>query len=118
MPRQRPEDSLQIDAMEFLRLTFRNLIIYHTPNESKSNPITGAINKRKGVLAGVPDITILVPDSAPWFIELKIRPNKQTAAQVAFELGSRLLGCRYHLCYSLSDVTEVARQIEEFLASR
>ena len=80
------EDQLQIAVMDYIRYQYPDVLAIHPANERKTSPQAGALLKRKGVTAGVPDILIF--DAMDGYfglaIELKVGKNKPTEAQKAF----------------------------------
>jgi hypothetical protein len=58
------EDELQISCMDYMRLQYPEVLAIHVPNEGISGAKGaryGAKRKRKGVVAGVPDILVFKP---------------------------------------------------------
>jgi len=61
-------------------------VIHHVQNEGKTTLAQGARNKAKGKRAGVPDITVPIPNGKfhGLYIELKTTSGKISAAQKEF----------------------------------
>ena len=51
-----PEDTLQIQCVEWFREAFPGVLIYHVPNGGKRNPREAAKLKSMGVVPGIPDL--------------------------------------------------------------
>ena len=87
--RKTTEDDELIKFFDWVRwneaMEPRLKLIYHVANERKTTPQAGARLKRKGVKSGVPDICLPVPAGIfhGLYIELKIKPNRITPAQLA-----------------------------------
>jgi hypothetical protein len=117
----RTEDAIQIEVMAFLDLL--QLPAFHVPNERRCSPAQGAILKRRGVKAGVPDIIICrahaVMNGSPAHeadcyhqrhglaIELKSPGNYPTAEQRAWLERLQAEGWTTAVCRSLSQVVDV-----------
>ena len=121
MRQNRPEDAIQIEVAALLDLL--ELPWFHVPNERQCSPITGAILKRKGVRAGVPDVIIprahvvVVPGAAGepaanlirhgLAIELKSPGNYPTPEQRAWLARFEAESWSTAVCRSLSQVVDV-----------
>lgn len=101
------EHNLQVACVTWFRLQYPDILIYAIPNGGQRNAATGAILKREGVLAGVPDLHI--PYSNGFFnslyIELKVGNNKPSKRQK--EVINRLI--------SHNNRVEVVYSIDEFI---
>lgn len=94
--RKNDEDALQRSLVEHLRLRARPSIIWwHTPNAPRSKA-TGARLKAMGMLAGVPDLTFIIPvpgePPAVCFLELKVGKNKLSDGQTEFAKRCEAIG--------------------------
>ena len=64
--------------------------LFAIPNGGARDPVTGAMMKREGVRAGVPDLMLAWSDADKalqkygLFIEMKANKNKPTSPQLAF----------------------------------
>tara|TARA_R110002020_G_scaffold336283_4_gene551459 strand:+ start:1283 stop:1783 length:501 start_codon:yes stop_codon:yes gene_type:complete len=99
------EIDLQKTVIKYLGLVLpQDRLIHHSPNEGNHKVQYFAKQKLMGVLAGFPDIMILLRNTKPLFIELKQPKNYPTEQQR--DVGTNLigLGCDYAICRSLSDV--------------
>ena len=90
---------------------------WHTPNGGRRDRIAAARLSGLGVRPGVPDILILEPwdceirQGMGVAIELKVRPNRATPAQLAWIEAASLRGVLCAVCYSLDDVMDVLRSV-------
>jgi hypothetical protein len=123
---QQSEDDLAKDVAAFLRLCWPpELPWWHTPNGGKREQVqridraTGrpywfspeaAKLKEMGVLAGVPDLTFVLPNAQVAFIELKVGDNQLSPEQEGLRAKLLNRGCGYAVCYSLDEVEATLRR--------
>lgn len=69
------EAKLQVAFINWMRSACPDVVVWHTYNENSVSAIQGKIKKDRGVLAGVHDNCLLLPDGRFATIELK-SPNK------------------------------------------
>jgi len=67
-----------------------------TINNNSQNKVKGAINKALGVIAGVSDMVMLIPNGVIW-IEWKIDTGRQSKQQVQFQSLVEELGMKYYI---------------------
>jgi hypothetical protein len=67
-----------------------------TINNNSQNKVKGAINKALGVIAGVSDMVMLIPNGVIW-IEWKIETGRQSKEQVQFQSLVEELGMKYYI---------------------
>ncbi len=103
MKRNQPEDGLQGLCFAWLRLQRPDVFAFAIPNGGKRAPREAARLKKLGVTAGVADICILHQRIRTGFIELKIRPNKLTDAQVVFRDECKHFGIPWAECTSFEE---------------
>lgn len=90
------EADFQIGVVRFLRMAGH--FVFAVPNGGSRNIIEAANLKAQGVMAGVSDLILLLPNKV-YFIELK-NPNgkgRQSPAQMEFEDNVRAYGNEYLL---------------------
>jgi hypothetical protein len=77
--------------------------------------VTGAILKAEGVLAGVADLLLLVPNTKyhGLCIEMKTAKGRQSTTQKQWERAVTMQGYKYIVCRSFTDFV---RQINEYLS--
>lgn len=75
-------------------------LVFAVPNGGSRNAIEGNKFKNTGVLAGVSDLIVMLPNKV-LFIELKTSTGRQSNEQKDFEIRTELLGFKYYLCRSL-----------------
>jgi VRR-NUC domain len=102
------EDQIQVAILDWLRRTV-DCVAFHIPNGGARSKATGALMKRLGVLAGAPDLCVLMADETgplTVFIEVKRKGGYQTESQREFETKCREYGHDYIVARSLDDVRE------------
>lgn len=93
-----------MQVARFLKVAAADLLWWHTPNGGKRHPAEARKFRDMGVLAGVPDLTFILPGGLVGFIELKAGKNGLEATQRAFAEAAIAAGAAWQLCRSLSDV--------------
>lgn len=104
MPKKKddPERRLQVYIVEAMRKAGH--ICYCVPNGTHvSNVATRMMLKRSGVMAGVSDLHAILKTGEMIFIEVKIKPNRQSDSQIKFQSIVEGLGYRYFVWYSIDD---------------
>lgn len=85
--------------------------MHHIPNGGRRDAVTGAMLKRQGVKAGIPDI-FLPYASGGWhglYIEMKAGKNRPTQAQAEFLAYASAQKYMTSVCYSAQEAIEVIR---------
>ena len=104
------ESSLQTQCVKWFRYQYPHLVIYAVPNGGSRNVREAQRLKSEGVLAGVADLTILLPQGKSLYIEMKVKGNRQTLNQKEFQQKAEALGHKYCVCYSFEDFEKVVKQ--------
>ena len=94
------ESQLQQMCVRYFRYVYPQYVIYATPNGGTRNPAEAKRLKEEGVLAGVADLVVMLPQGKSLYIEMKIKGNKQTEHQKVFQQKAEMLGYKYYVCYS------------------
>ena len=97
------ESTLQTSCVKWFRYQYPHLVIYAVPNGGSRNVREAQRLKDEGVLAGVADLNVLLPNGKIIYIEMKIKGNKQTPNQKAFQQKAEALGYKYYVCYSFDE---------------
>lgn len=106
--RKNPEDEIHRAVLAYLRavLPAESLVI-HPANENrrsgKDGMIDRAMNKGKGVVAGVPDLIAFLPDGVTLFFEVKAPKGSVSDAQRDFLGRVQSLGFRNAVVRSVDD---------------
>lgn len=120
------ERRIHLDIVQLLKLTVKpGVVWFHCPNERRATPKEGAFLKRMGVLAGVADFTLIVPD--PYFqvkvaigdevlatpsiafLEVKRPGGRLSVAQEQFRDDVTAIGCLWGLAYSMPDAERLLK---------
>lgn len=107
-----PEQRLSIQVADYLRAATLDgslIGVWHAvPNEGKRHQIVAAIMKAMGMLPGVGDIHV----TGTWgsgYLELKVKPNKQSQTQKDFQAWCKLEEIHYAVCYEMDDVIDTLK---------
>lgn len=110
------ESKLQQSCIDWFRSQYPGLakLLFAVPNGSRRDAITGAILKREGVVSGVADLILLIPQKgyASLCIEMKYGKNGQSASQKEWQQLAEAAGNKYVVCKSLSEFME---QVNRYL---
>lgn len=93
-----------------------NKCLFAIPNGGVRNIGTAVKLKKEGVLAGVPDLFLMIPKNG-WhgmWIEMKIKGGKLSPNQSEFMGRATLLGYMSVVCFGFEEAKEL---INEYLAS-
>lgn len=101
------ESTLQAACVRWFRYQYPNLIIYAVPNGGTRNVREAQRLKAEGVLAGVADLVIMLPQGKSLYIEMKAKGNRQTQNQKDFQKKVISLGYTYTVCYTFEEFKQV-----------
>ena len=104
------ESSLQTQCVKWFRYQYPHLVIYAVPNGGSRNVREAQRLKSEGVLAGVADLTILLPQGKSLYIEMKVKGNRQTPNQKEFQQKAEALGHKYYVSYNFEEFEKVVKQ--------
>lgn len=112
------EHRIQCNCVKWFRLKYRKYaeLLYAVPNGSKRDAITGKALKDEGVLAGVSDLNLDVPNRFyhGLRIEMKTKSGRQQPSQKQFQLNVESMGYKYVICRSFDDfMREVIRYMND-----
>lgn len=116
-----PESKLQQSCVRWFRLQYPKYLIFANANGGYRSPIEAKIMQAEGVLAGVPDLTVLIPChyiqvndqrtmSLPFFIEMKSDKGRLTPIQKERIEQIQALGYAVHVCRSLDEFMNVCKK--------
>lgn len=111
------EHRIQVSCVRWFRLKYPHLSprLFAVPNGGRRDGVTGARLKEEGVLAGVADLILLVPNSDyhALLIEMKTPKGRQSESQKAWQLAVAGNGdYLYVVCRSLEEFMKI---IEEYI---
>ena len=107
------ESTLQTACVRWFRYQYPQLVIYAVPNGGSRNVREAQRLKSEGVLAGVADLVVLLPQGKSLYIEMKVKGNRQTANQKDFQKKAITLGHTYAVCYTFEEFKQV---IENYIS--
>lgn len=81
--------------------------LYNNPRSAAA----GAVAKRMGMLAGIPDLMVIRPLGRIAFIEVKKEGGRLSAAQMAFRLYCKQWGAPHAVCRSIDDARDFLAEI-------
>ncbi len=99
----KPEQALQIQIVNTLRVCAPDVLVFHVPNGGKRNVREAKRFKEMGVVAGIPDLICLWAFKNIGFIEVKAGRGTTTDRQA--EIHDRLDDMHFHVAvaWSVSD---------------
>jgi len=111
------EHRIQAACVRWFRLKYPHLAarLFAVPNGGRRDGITGARLKEEGVLAGVADLILLVPNAKyhALLIEMKTPKGRQSDSQRAWQRA--VAGNEYYLYVICRSLEEFMKKIEEYL---
>lgn len=84
-------------------------LIFSVPNDTK-NFMELKRKKNTGLLSGVSDLIVILPNAKVLFIEVKFGINKQQQNQIEFQKRIEELNHSYHVVYSLENFKTIIWQ--------
>lgn len=108
---QNNESRLQSECVRWWNLQFPKYygLLFAVPNGGKRNVVTARIQKGEGVIAGVADLILLIPNMKyhGLCIEMKFGKNRQSDNQVWWQGLVQEQGYAYIICNSFDRFREV-----------
>lgn len=101
------ESTLQTTCVRWFRYQYPRLVIYAVPNGGSRNVREAQRLKAEGVLSGVADLVVLLPQGKSLYIEMKVKGNRQTQNQKDFQKKVITLGHTYAVCYTFEEFQKV-----------
>ena len=121
------EDNLQAACVTWFRAQYPTRLLFAIPNGGARSAITGAMLKRSGVIAGIPDLFLACPSNghSGLFIEMK-RPKekgksagKPSPEQVLIIAHLRNQGYKVEICDSIGGFMDVVNEyLNAYLTTR
>lgn len=113
------EHRIQAACVRWFRLKYPHLFarLFAVPNGGRRDGVTGARLKAEGVLAGVADLILLVPNAGyhALLIEMKTPKGRQSESQKAWQQEVCAEGeYKYVVCRSLDDFI---REVDVYLTN-
>jgi len=101
------EDKIQQEIFIYFSQNYPTGLIFAVPNGGSRNKREGKKLKNTGVLAGVSDLILIMPNSKVLFVEVKMPNGRQREKQIKFETKINNLKHTYAIVKSLSDFKEL-----------
>jgi hypothetical protein len=101
-----PEDHLQHQVVTWFKIQYRHIKFHHSPNEGKRSPFERFKFSYLGSDEGFPDLMF---PSILLVIELKIKPNKPTPAQLEWLQYFKEIGWTAEVCYTFEEACQTIR---------
>lgn len=113
------EHKLQCACVRWMRLSmpFEAGLLFSVPNGGARDAVTGARLKAEGVMAGVADLFLSIPNAQyhGLYIEMKTEKGVQSQSQKIFQQRVEAMGYRYTVVRSFD---QFVADIREYLNSR
>jgi len=105
------ERKIHIAIVDYLNAVLPDShLVVHLYNNPRS-AASGALAKRMGMLAGVPDLMIVRPLGRVAFIEVKAEGGRLSPMQIAFKLHCKTWGIDHAVCRSIEDVRDFLAEL-------
>jgi hypothetical protein len=99
-----PEDHLQHQVITWLKYQHPKIKYHHSPNEGKRSDFEKFKYSYLGSDSGFPDL--IIPEKK-LVIELKIKPNRPSVAQLEWLAYFKMIGWRAEVCYSFEETIKL-----------
>src|SRR5687768_15198771 len=108
----RPEDHLQYQVAQFLKIQYKHVLFCHVANERQAKPQYMAKLKSLGVQSGVPDVLIFNPvgQFIGLAIELKSKRGVMQDTQTYWLDALKARGWQTVVCRTLDEVVNVLKE--------
>lgn len=111
------ESKLQQTCVKWFNYQYMELrgCLFSVPNGGARDAVTGRILKMEGVVAGVADLILLVPNKHhhSLCIEMKTEKGRQSASQREWQEKIEQYGNKYAICRSLDDFIKTIKDYLE-----
>jgi hypothetical protein len=97
------EARIQAAIVEWVRLVAPEVLIFHPANGGWRTAREAARFRWIGLVAGVPDLALVIPGGHIRFIEVKAAAGRLSAEQTAIHSWLTALGCPAAICRSVDD---------------
>lgn len=100
----RYEDAIQKQIVNYLRNVLHGSAMVLHLNNTPRSAIDGARLKQMGLVAGAPDLLVVLPHGKGCFIEVKTEKGRVSEAQHSFSFCCQALGWPWFVARSVEDV--------------
>jgi len=87
--------------------------IFHIPNGEKRCGNTGYHLKKQGVVAGVPDLCLPLPDGSCAWVELKPKKGRLSKTQKKLHARWKMLNQKIYVAYGFEHAQEILCKVVE-----
>tara|TARA_B110000858_G_scaffold197524_1_gene259482 strand:+ start:1926 stop:2276 length:351 start_codon:yes stop_codon:yes gene_type:complete len=110
------EHYIQVSFLEWFKLKHSKHFVYAIPNGEKREIKTAIRLKKEGVVAGVPDLNILLDNGKSFFLEIKTEKGKLNKNQKSTISEIEKRGYEVLVCYGIDDIIkQVNNTINNYL---
>lgn len=107
-PRLADEMSIHSGIVELLRLKAHRGLIWFHPANGEERSFTAAVRlKRMGVVAGVADLALTLPDGRSAFLEVKARSGRMSPEQRMFAARCKAVGAPFAIVRSVDEAERI-----------
>jgi hypothetical protein len=106
----RPEEDFQTQCVRFARAAVQGIVIFHVTNEGRRSKIAGGKLKAAGLLAGVWDLVLVLPQGGIGFMEMKAKGRGLTPQQIDFRTDAEAWGAQFAQPRTLPEFEAVLRE--------
>jgi hypothetical protein len=107
--RRVPEHDLQKQVLEVIALQSKSAFAFAVPNAAMRSPALAARMKAEGLMSGVADLCVMLPEGKAGWLELKTATGRQSETQRTFEIVCIGLDHPYALVRSLDEAIAVLK---------
>lgn len=100
------EDQIQQQIVIYFRNYIKGMI-FSVPNGGSRNVAEAKKLKNTGLLPGVADLIILLPNAQTIFIEVKTDKGQESDVQINFEKNVSQMGFKYYVVKNLEDFKNI-----------
>ena len=108
------ESKIQQACVRWFRYQYPHLalLLFHPKNEGHGSRVAGAIAKAEGVVPGVPDLILAVPNatSSMLCIEMKSSKGRQSPSQRRFQKAVESAGATYAVVRNIYTFIDVVNE--------
>lgn len=112
--RKRKTEEARLQSAICQHLIFRSMpgvIFFHVPNGMVSDPVTVSRMKAQGLLPGVADLVIFIPergrDPFALLMEVKAAKGRMSEAQICFKDDCAAINLAYHVVNSIDQAVSI-----------
>ena len=97
--------------MRWFRYQYPHLatLLFHPKNEGHGDRIAGAIAKAEGVVPGVPDLILAIPNANHCMlcVEMKTMKGRQSESQKRYQRMAETATAEYHVCRDVNTFQDI-----------